>query len=368
MKRIRIVHVLHSFDTGGLEKGVATLVQNASPDMEHVIVCLSKTGDSARLLPPATKLAALGKSEGNSLRFIWRLSKTLADLSPDVIHTRNWGGMDGILAARIAGIDNVIHGEHGWGVEDPNGTDIKRRLIRRFCSRWVKGYTCVSRAMASWLARQVRVSKPITQIYNGVDANEYRPAADGRKIRSTLGLPEKAFTIGIVGRLDPIKDHLTLFSAFAAVRKTYPQTQLLVVGDGPERARLEGAALPGIHFLGNRPDVPDIMKAMDLFVLSSINEGISNTLLEAMASGLPVIATRVGGNPELVDEGRTGMLVSVKDSTAMANAIQCYITHPELCRAHGKSGRERVLEGFSMETMVAAYEGVYRKHVDGRRG
>jgi glycosyltransferase involved in cell wall biosynthesis len=171
----------------------------------------------------------------------------------------------------------------------------------------------------------------------------------------------------VVGRLDPIKDHLSLFSAFETLRKRKADVCLLVVGDGPERRRLESAAGEGIVFLGNRLDVPEILRSLDVFVLPSLNEGISNTILEAMASGVAVVATRVGGNPELVEDDKTGTLVPAGDREAMASALSKYLNDPGLRRFHGEAGRARVCNHFSISKMVDGYEAVYRRVVESSR-
>lgn len=359
---VRVAHVLYSFGTGGLEKGIATVVGNASPEFEHIVVCLTESGASARLLPPGTRVVELHKPPGNSPRFLWRLARALRSLRPDVVHTRNWSGMDAVVAARLAGIRNVVHGEHGWGVEDPEGLNPKRLRVRRFLDRWVREYTCVARAMVPWLKDTVGVRRPVTQIYNGVDTERYSPDPGVRaRVRRELGIPDGAFVAGVVGRLDPIKDHPTLFAAFAALRQRIPDARLLVVGDGPERGRLEGLAGEGVVMLGNRPDVPDLLRALDVFVLPSRNEGISNTILEAMAAGLPVIATRAGGNPELVATEQTGVLISPGDRGALCQALDHYAQRAELRRRHGEQARFLARQEFAVETMAAGYHQVYRR-------
>ncbi len=357
---IRVAHIVYTMGTGGLEKGVATIVRHASPGFEHVVLCLAHSGPSERLLPAGTPVVEFRKPSGNSLRFIWRVAREIRRLRPHVVHTRNWSALDGLIAARLAGVRNIVHGEHGWGVDDPDGLNPKRIRVRRFLSRWVREYTCVSAAMVPWLEHTVRVGRPVTQIYNGVDPDVFRPGPGGR-VQEELGTPPGAFVAGIVGRLDPIKDHPTLLRAFARVRERHPDAVLLVVGDGPERESLERAAGDGVRFLGNRLDAPDVLRALDVFVLSSRNEGISNTILEAMATGLPVVATRTGGNPELVVDGSTGRLVPVGDVTAFADRLLAYLADPDLRRAHGAAGRERVLERFTIERMVASYETVYQR-------
>lgn len=352
-KRLRIVHVVFSFSTGGMEKGIATLVQATHHECEHIIVCTTRTGRSEELLPSGTRVISLGKPDGNSIGFIFRLAKVLKFLDPDVVHTRNWVGLDGVIAARLAGIKRIVHGEHGWGVVDPDGLNRKRVWIRRILSLLICEYTCVSKQMVHWLETDIGVGKKITQIYNGVDFNRYTPEKNKTK--------NYGICIGIVGRLDPIKDHLTLFKGFEAVRKKIPGSQLYVVGDGPERKTLEQASGKNVVFMGNRRDVPGVLKKMDIFVLTSINEGISNTILEAMAVGLPVVATRVGGNPELVRDGINGYLFEVGDWKGLSKILLDYSCNTEKRKIHGRASRNIIKEKFSINKMVEGYMTVWKR-------
>lgn len=352
-KKIKVVHILYSFSTGGMEKGIASLVQATKGEFEHIIICINRTGRSEELLPVETQVISMGKSAGNSIGFIVKLAKVLKKLNPDVVHTRNWGGLDGVLAARLAGISAIVHGEHGWGVIDPMGLKMKRVLIRRFVSVMIKEYTCVSKQMVQWLRNDIRVKKTVTQIYNGVDFERYSPS---KPTATNSGV-----IIGVVGRLDPIKDHPTLFKAFQVVRKKISDVELLVIGDGPEREKLEKIAGKGITFLGNRRDVPELMKSMDVFVLPSLNEGISNTILEAMATAVPVIATNVGGNPELVKDGISGRLFEVGDSEGLANIILDYCWNIDKRQSHGVNARKTVLKNFSIDKMVDQYTRVWQR-------
>jgi len=358
---IRVVHVVHSFGTGGLEKGIATLVDRAGPEFAHTVLCLSRSGASAELLPAGTPVLELDKRPGHSLRFVLRLARVLRSAHPEVVHTRNWGGLDGILAARLARLRGLVHGEHGWGMDDPHGTDRKRILARRHTSRWVRAFTCVSQDIERWLVDRVRVRAPVRQIYNGVDAARFRPGASGGRIRRDLGLDERAFIVTICSRLDPIKDHPTLFRAIGLLRSRHPEARLWVVGEGPERAALEPQAGEGIRFLGERTDVPEILAETDVFALTSRNEGISNTILEAMAAGLPVVATRCGGNPELVLDGESGCLFAPGRSDELAGLLERYAGDPALRRAHGEAARQRVLARFGIQQMVEQYEDLYRR-------
>jgi sugar transferase (PEP-CTERM/EpsH1 system associated) len=278
-----------------------------------------------------------------------------------VIHTRNWGGSDGIVAARLAGIRSIVHGEHGWDPGDPDGKNPRRLKWRRRFGNMARELTCVSKDIARWLSEDVGVKRPVTQIYNGVDVDAFCAGDGGGAIRRELGVAPDAFLAGIVGRLDPIKDHPTLFEAFDTATAGDANARLIVVGDGPERERLDALAGDRILMLGNRRDVPAVMQALDLFVLPSWNEGISNTILEAMACSLPVLATRVGGNPELVDPEATGTLVPAKDVAALAAGLAAYHGSRQFGRTHGSAGRERVCEKFSVKAMVQSYEQVWRR-------
>lgn len=341
-----------------MEKGVATLVGGTGSDIEHVIVCLTKAGRSTRLLPPGTRVIELGKPPGNSFRFIRMLSRTLGDLRPDIVHTRNWGGVDGVIAARLAGIRAVVHGEHGLVGDDPSGLNRKRLFIRKLVDRWVREYVCVTHSLLRWLTDEVKVRRPVTQIHNGVDTDLYSPG-NGEVVRNELNLPETAFVVGVVARLDPIKDHPTLLKAFEDLRAVVPDAALVVIGDGVERSRLEAMAGAGVRFLGDRPDVPELLNAMDLFVLPSRNEGMSNTILEAMATGVPVAASRVGGNTELIEDGVTGSLFPAGDAVALSALMRRHFEMPDLCTALGTAGRQRVQACSSVEAMVNGYRAVW---------
>ncbi|MBW2670939.1 MAG: glycosyltransferase [Deltaproteobacteria bacterium] len=359
-RKIKIAHVLYSFGTGGMEKGVATLIGNASANFEHIIICLTNSGNMARLLPPGTEIIELKKSPGNSAQFLWRLSRTLRRVNPDVVHTRNWAGTDGIIAARLAGIRFIVHSEHGFGSENPTGMNSRRIWLHWWLSRWVKEYICVSTPLKKWLIEQVGVRRPVTQIYNGVDTEVYR-SDPGMRMRRKLGISQKAFVIGIVASLNAIKDHPTLIRAFNVLRQQEPESIMLIVGDGPERSKLESLAGPGVFFLGNREDVPEVMRALDVFVLSSINEGISNTILEAMATGLPVVASNVGGNPELTVDGVTGRLFPSGDIEALASELLAYSKSSGLRLRHGSQGGDRAVAHFSIKAMVESYETVWER-------
>ncbi len=353
--KIHIVYVIHSFSTGGIEKVIATLISNTMDSYAHTIVCLTRSGRFESLLPKGIKVISMGKPPGNSPLFFFRLARLLKNLKPDIVHTLNWAGMDGVIAARLAGIKNIVQGEHGWGMDDPYGQNVKRIWIRRMISFFVREYICVSRQIQGWLNSTIRVFRPVTLIYNGVDTEQYCPGIKTNK--------KDCFHVGIVGRLDPIKDHATLIRAFQSIEDKIPEARLWVIGDGPERNFLETLAQGDgrIRFLGDRSDVPELLRSLDVFVLSSLNEGVSNTILEAMAAGIPCIVSRVGGNPEIVTDGETGRLFAPGDWKALAQCLLDYYHRPETRIANGQAARKMVMKNFSVNAMVEGYIRVWER-------
>lgn len=356
--KIHIAHVLHSFDTGGMEKGIATVIENSISTFKHTIICLTKSGKSKKLLPRDIEIIEMNKKEGNSLFFVLRLAKTIKKLNPDIVHTRNWGGFDGVIAAKLAGIKYVFHGEHGWSMDDPYGLNKKRVFIRQVLDRFVTCYTCVSKQIESWLINEIKVKKPVIQIYNGVDCDLYSPGL-GMAIRSDLGIKTGTIVFGIVARLDPIKNHKALIKVFSSINKVWPDTCLLIAGKGTEEKYMQSIACHGVHFLGNRSDIPDLLRSIDVFVLPSFNEGISNTILEAMASGLPVVASDRGGNPELIKSDQNGMLFDPDSEEALKICLAKYIQDSELRKCHGNNGRKMAKKLYSVKTMADDYKSVW---------
>ncbi len=353
--KIHIVYIIYSFFTGGMEKVIATEISRTCDAYVHTIICLTHSGRFEELLPKGTRIISMDKPPGNSLIFLFRLVRLLRFLSPDIVHTLNWAGMDGVIAARLAGIKNIVHGEHGWGMEDPFGQNPKRVWIRRGLSFFVREYICVSRQIQDWLNTTIRVKSPVNLIYNGVDTDQYCPGIKKNK--------QVFFHVGIVGRLDQIKDHATLIRAFQSIEDKVPEVRLSVIGDGPERRRLESMANcdSRIIFWGDRPDVPELLNSLDVFVLSSLSEGLSNTILEAMASGLPCIVTNVGGNPTIVTDNENGRLFAPGDWKTLAQYLLDYYKHPDIREAHGSAGRKRVMKDFSVDAMISGYIEVWER-------
>lgn len=367
-----VAHLVHRLAQGGLESGLAMLINNTPKGRyRHAVICLTEATDFARRIRPGTPIAALGEKHGFQPGTYVRLTRIFRRLKPAIVHTRNLGCVEGQLCAVLAGVPVRIHGEHGRDVFDPYGLNRKYNLLRKFLRPFTHHFTAVSQDLARWLVNGIGVPpEKVTQIYNGVDTARFHPR---QAERSLAGGPAgfeggQVFVVGTVGRMHPIKNQTLLARAFLRLLEERPEERgrlrLVMAGDGPLReecrALLEAGGAAELAWLpGQVEEVPALLQGLDVFVLPSIAEGICNSVLEAMASGLPVVATRVGGNPELVEDGVTGMLVPAGDERAMAAAIGRYLEDDELRRQHGQAGRARAEASFSLTAMVEGYLHVY---------
>lgn len=370
-----IVHVIYRLDFGGLENGLVNLVNRIPSDRyRHAIICLAGFGSEfrARIRRADVEVISINKRPGKDIAMYLRTWRVLRRLRPSVVHTRNLGTVDLQWVAASAGVPHRVHGEHGWEASDPKGLNRKSLRIRRLCRPVIHRYVPMSRDIAHWLERDVGIdASRIRQLYSGVDTERFSPRAEPLSISARSSavegggrFVETIVTLGTVGRLDPVKNQEALLDAFAALHARHPWLRLAVVGDGPLRGSLQAkAASLGIEkvvtFTGTRSDMPDVMRSFDVFVLPSINEGISNTILEAMATGLPVVAGRVGGNPELVVDGVTGHLYDSARASSLEKALLPYIEDPALRHAHGVRARERAVRDFSLDAMVQRYLDLY---------
>jgi sugar transferase (PEP-CTERM/EpsH1 system associated) len=368
-----VVHVMYRFDTGGLENGVVNLI-NKMPEnaYRHVILSLTEVTDFRyRIARPDVEFIALNKAPGHAIWLYPRLFNLFLKLRPAVVHTRNLAALEVVLPAWLAGVSARVHGEHGRDMGDLEGLSKKYQWIRRIYSPFVSHYLALSRDLADYLLNRVKISnRRITQVYNGVDSGKFHPWNVDSDVAS-FDFPFQGtheWVVGTVGRMQTVKDQPTLAKAFVRAIEMAPELKrrlrLVMVGDGPLRVQcqaiLEAAGLSDIAWLpGERQDIAELMRNLDCFVLPSLAEGISNTILEAMASGLPVIATEVGGNADLVVVGQTGLLVPSADPEALASSIVQLAKYPDLAVSMGQAGRRLAEEKFSMNAMVAAYQGLY---------
>jgi sugar transferase (PEP-CTERM/EpsH1 system associated) len=361
---IRILHVLHTFSPGGLENGIVNIINGSPEHFVHELCLLSKSGEFVQRLTRPVIVHEMNKRSGNGLRIIFDLRNLFRIRNVDVIHTRNWAAFDAVIAACLTPKPVLIHGEHGHGPSDPGGTLYRRNLARRLLAFRPRKFVAVSTELYDWLKQTVHIPmSKLTLIRNGVDTERFSPGADLR-LRQELGIGKDEFVVGTIGRLDPVKNLQGLIRAVKLVHESGYPVRLVVVGDGPLRREVEDclrASLlnPKALLLGYRPDVERLYRVFDTFVLNSFSEGMSNALLEAMASGLPIVSTAVGGNIELVSDQQTGTLIAAGKDQILAEAIQKYVSSSFNRRMHAANARLFAVEKFSIRRMIDQYTTLY---------
>jgi sugar transferase (PEP-CTERM/EpsH1 system associated) len=376
--RLRVLHVIPHLFPGGTEYVLVRLIRGLGEAAFEHRICATRGIDTDFAAQNGLAKNQLFLAGHHDLSFqfpLFRLARYMRSFRPHVVHTRNWGGLEAVFAARLAGVPVVIHSEHGYEVDSLAGLPLRRRFMRHVAYSAADAVFTNSRELRDYHARQAKVSlERIQVIYNGVDTNRFAPHPEIRqRVRRELGLSTESFVVGSVGRLVPIKDHGTLLQAASLLAERGIDVRVVLVGTGPTRAELERKAsqlekLSGrVHFVGASDQVPAFLNALDAFVLSSLGEGMSNTLIEAMASGLPTVATRVGGNPELIEEGRTGEFFAPGDFSSLASLLERLSRDNGLRRVLGSAARERAVSCFSFEQMVTNYRALYLEQVARRR-
>lgn len=360
-----VAHLVYRFDCGGLQTLLSECIDRMSPQhYRHAVICLTgQPADTGRIRRPDTAFHLLDKPPGNGMathRKLWRL---LRRLRPTVLHTYNIGTLEYQATALLAGVPVRVHAEHGRDSVEIDGRHRKYNLLRRWLAPVIDAYVPVSADLADWLRDTVGVpAHKLAPVPNGVDTLRYAPAHDG-----SLDAPGPTW-IGTVGRADRIKHHAGLLDAFGLLLERFPaphhDLRLAIVGDGPllqtlrERVARETWA-DRVWLPGTRSDIADVMRGFSVFVLPSLSEATPVTVLEAMASGLPVVASRVGGVPQLVLDGQTGSLVPPADSAALAAALGAYVDDPAMRARHGAAGRAHVQAHYSVQAMVDGYANLY---------
>ncbi|HEX7369048.1 MAG TPA: TIGR03088 family PEP-CTERM/XrtA system glycosyltransferase [Rhodanobacteraceae bacterium] len=377
-----IAHVLYRLDTGGMEQVAISIINRTDQRYRHAVVCLAGFTDAMRnrIEAAGVECMSMEKRPGNDWRCFFRLWKTLRRLQPDLVQTYNIGTLDVAPIAKLAGVRRVVHAEHGRDAADTRGNNRKYRRLRRWMQPLVARFIAVSADLERWLHEDVGIAPAkLVCIPNGVEVAPHLIDHDVHRVRPQLGVfaPPGTLLIVNVGRLDAVKDQAGLIDAFRilcdATHEKIAQLRLAIIGEGPERARLEQRIADlglcnRVRLLGNREDVRALLAECDMFALSSVAEGIPLTVLEAMAAGLPVVATHVGGVGEVVVDGATGALVPASDPQALARALARYVEDAGLRERHGEAGRARVGQRFSLVAMMAAYTALYDTLIDGRQG
>jgi sugar transferase (PEP-CTERM/EpsH1 system associated) len=362
------MHVVDHLGKGGLENGLVNLVNGLDPDrFEHVVYTMRCLGPNADRLPRNVRVMCQGKQDADFPIQVGRLVRDIRDVGPDIVHSRNWAAIEAVIAGRWVRSCTVIHSEHGLEGEASVKQPLRRTWFRRLAFEWAHCVLSVSHQLKEWHARRTGFAADrIHVIHNGVDGRRFFPEPSTRaRVRGELGLAEDEFCIGCVGNLLPVKDHLTALRAVERITGHCGRWRMVIVGEGSERPRIESfinehpACRGRVWLTGTSDRVPELLQAMDVYVLSSLSEGISNSLLEAMASGLPVVATATGGNPEVVVDGESGLLFPVGDSGRLAEQLMLLERRPAVRTQLAEQAIRRMREEFSIDSMIRKYARVY---------
>jgi glycosyltransferase involved in cell wall biosynthesis len=370
--RIRVVELLATGSSGGAQEHLFNLVNLIDRDRYEVSV-LSLSGG-----PGVRRLEKLGISvcvldDMTDEEAVTAVASHLRAVDADVVHNHMYRAeVVGTQAAMALGASGyrrpfVVGTVHSSRIRSEEDRDLLRRLTPR-----MDHLIAVSRAIVRKLEDEGRVAAPISLIYNGVDLTRYSAQAACPTLLAEFHIPTGAPIVGVVARLEPEKGHPTLLEAWPAVLAAVPDARLLIVGEGSQRDLLEAQASslglldkrkPAVIFTGRRDDVPAVTAALDVAVLPSYREAQGLSILEAMALSRPVVASAVGGIPEMIDDGRTGLLVPPRDPDALAAAISRLLRDPIEAGRIGRAGHDLVHERFCVEQMVRAVETIYDESV-----
>ncbi|OPY61758.1 MAG: putative glycosyltransferase EpsF [Pelotomaculum sp. PtaU1.Bin065] len=363
-KLFRLMHIVYSLEMGGVEKLVVELAKRFDRDRFDVSVCTLTEGGVLRadLEKAGIKVFTVKKGQGVDYSLFSRLRKHFVEQKPDLVHSHNpapW--LYGAFAAKVSGIRHIVHTEHSNLPSD----EIKMLFLEKILSRISSVIISDSHVVTRRLVEGQKLSPAnIVTVVNGIDTERFNVNDRSIELRRSLGIADEEVVIGNVARLEPVKDHSSLLKAFSILVRNCPRCRLILAGDGSLRRELERQTrdlkiTESVCFLGMRNDIPSLLSIFDVFVLSSLSEGLPLVLLEAMAAKRPVVATRVGGNIEVVDDGVTGLLVPPNDADTLAHYLSMLTRSPHIRQAMGEKGRLRVKQLFDFEKMLVSYENIY---------
>jgi sugar transferase (PEP-CTERM/EpsH1 system associated) len=359
---MHIVHVMLSLDVGGLERNVLNQVrQTPRLGQQTTIICLERPGALAEQVRDlGANVICLNKRPGIRLGLIPRLKNVLEEIRPEVVHSHQLGTLFYAgPAARWAGVPIVVHTEHG---QEKYAERMQTRILGRIAVWFADTFFCLTEDMAARVREhRIAPARKIRVIFNGIDTRQFMEPCDTAAARRVVGIPENVPVIGTVARLTEIKRQDVLIRAFAKVHARFPDAHLLLVGDGPLREELEKLAVScgvkeQVHFAGYQSPTTPFVQLLTIFALPSRSEGMPQSAIEASVTGLAVVASRVGGLPELIDDGRTGLLVPVGDEGALAEALCGLLANPERARRMGQAARERAIARFDIARMADDYQ------------
>ena len=369
MKKKKICQLVLGLPVGGTEVLACRLGQRLQGEFDFLYVCLDEIGSLGESLQEqGFKVVSLKRQPGIDWRCSLRLSRLIKQERVDAIHAHQYTPFFYSMTARLfGGRVPVLFTEHGRF--HPDYPRRKRMIFNRFFLRQKDRCIGVGNAVRHALIQNEGIPESrVGVIYNGIDMSPYQNGqrgADRAQVRADLGLNENEFVVAQVARLDYLKDHLTAVRVIERVARECDRVRLLLVGDGPEREAIEAeiqkrGVSSQVRLLGLRSDVSRILAASDAFLLTSISEGIPLTIIEAMCAGLPVVSTRVGGIPEIVENEVTALLAAAGDDEGLARQLLRMSADPHRCKEMGQNGKLHAFSHFSEDRMHSEYAALYR--------
>lgn len=363
-----VAHVVFRLSTGGLENVVVQLINELPQDQfRHTVVSLTDVDPqfASRIKSKNVSFVALNKSPGHTIGLYPKVLRLFCQLKPHVVHTCNLAAMELMPIAAISGVPRRIHAEHGWEMSELGGNNWKYRLTRRLCAPFVNHFVAVAQPLYDYLQKDINVpAERLHLIANGVDTDAFRPRTSADNLAKDFPFERgNHWTIGMVGRLVEIKNPMLLVEAMKILaKKNLPgvhNIRLAIVGNGPLADSIfnsmdSAGLIDRLWLPGARSDIPEILRSIDCFVLPSLSEAMSCTLQEAMASGLDIIATNVGGNPDLLENGHLGSLVPSNDSELLAKEIY-HRYSARFSTNRGLVARATAKKKYSLDKVIARY-------------
>jgi glycosyltransferase involved in cell wall biosynthesis len=366
---MKILHVVPKFSFGGMEKIVCSIINNTSKYYVHEILVIYRESDARQWINQENfNIFKLNKPEGQ-IEYIKLLYKKIKELKPEILMTYNWGATDAIWLGRILGIKKIIHSEHGFNIDETISTSFKRDIVRSILYRTAHDIIVVSTDLIKIMRERFFLDiKMIHFIPNSIDSNMFFQEHDERNyIRNLLGYDSQHIVVGFSGRLDPVKNFPLLVETFTECVRTDPRFRLLIIGDGPERQHIgELCAAQNIdqyvHFVGQKENVIPYLRALDIFLLTSLREQMPMTILEAMSLELPVVASRVGEIPRMLTHGKEGLLFDLSEKSATFAGALLMLRDSRRRQEMGAAARQKILAEFQESVMVEKYRQVIEGH------
>ena len=363
---IRILHLVDSLEPGGMENGIVNVASCLDPDDYDIHVCaLTQRGAFAERMPNPDQVVSLNKSSGFSLKTVKDLKKRISVINPHILHTHNLGPLIyGSLASRFGSQVMILHGEHGQ-LDKHHLTQKRlwqRKILYRFCERIHTVSESLRRDLIAWNFSESK----IVSVTNGVDTDRFKPTENKVISRRALGLPEGGTLLGMVGRFSEFKGHMLLLDTFEILCEERADLNLLLLGAGGSEepdvlARVSANPFRDrIHVVGHQERPENYYQAMDLMVFPSTHEGLSNAVLESMACGIPVIASKACGNDEAITDGKNGFLEAIDSTQSLSEAIKRVLSDMNALELAGGNARSHMMDRFSIDSMVRGYSQLYR--------